>query len=97
MAVDKGGAYELLEAGSVEGGYDGVGGGGDELMAGASGCSSGEAVVEEIPLKSCNTKSIVIWNVAGALHNPNGITLYWYVPYLVLNAVLSTCASCTLI
>ena len=47
MAVAKGGAYELLEALSVECGYEGVVGGGDELMSRASGCSSVEAVVEE--------------------------------------------------
>ena len=47
MAVAKSGAYALFEAGSVEGGYEGVVGGGDELMSRASGCSSWEAVVEE--------------------------------------------------
>ena len=47
VAVALSGAYELFEAGSVEGGYEGVVGGGDELMSGASGCSSVEAVVEE--------------------------------------------------
>ena len=40
MDVAKGGAYELLEAGSAEGDYEGVVGGGDELVSGSSGCSS---------------------------------------------------------
>ena len=47
VAVAKGGAYELLEAGSAEVGYERVVGRGDELVPGASGCSSREAVVEE--------------------------------------------------
>ena len=47
VAVAKGGAYELLEAGCAEGGYEGVVGGCDELMSRESGCSSREAVVEE--------------------------------------------------
>ena len=47
MAVAKSGSYELFEAGSVKGGLEGVVGGGDELMSGASGCSPGEAVVED--------------------------------------------------
>ena len=47
MAVAKSGAYELYEAGGVEGGYEGAVGGGDELVSGASGRSPGEAVVEE--------------------------------------------------
>ena len=47
MAVAKSGAYELLEAGSAEGGYEGVVGGSEELMSGALGCSSVKAVVKE--------------------------------------------------
>ena len=47
MAVAKSAAYELLETGSAEGGYEVVVGGGDELVSGASGRSSLEAVVEE--------------------------------------------------
>ena len=47
MAIVKGGTDELLEARGVEGGDKGTVGGGDELVPGASGCSSGEAVVEE--------------------------------------------------
>ena len=55
MAVAKSGAYELSEAGGVEGGYEGVVGGGDELMSGASGYSSGKAVVEE---RSANREAV---------------------------------------
>ena len=47
MAVAKSGAYELIETGGVEGGYEGVVGGGDELVSGASGCSPWETFVEE--------------------------------------------------
>src|SRR6266545_7255862 len=32
---------------------------------------------------------INLWKVAGALHNPKGITRNWYYPLLVLNAVFS--------
>ena len=48
MAVAKGGAYEVIKSTSVEGGYEGSIGGGDESVSGASGGSQWETVVKEV-------------------------------------------------
>src|SRR6266536_3675770 len=42
-----------------------------------------------LPIYGLKTLFISLWNVAGALHNPKGITQNWYCPFLVLNAVFS--------
>src|SRR6266508_1855295 len=42
-----------------------------------------------LPMYGLNILFISLWNVAGALHNPKGITRNWYCPFLVLNAVFS--------
>ena len=63
-------------------------------------CSSG--VLEKInissikiytqtPIKSNKILFISLWNVAGALHRPNGITLNTKLPYLVVNRFYPHC------
>src|SRR6266540_4247 len=42
-----------------------------------------------LPMYGLKILFINLWNVAGALHNPKGITRNWYWPFLVLNAVFS--------
>src|SRR6266545_8389385 len=42
-----------------------------------------------LPTYGLNILFISLWNVAGALHNPKGITRNWYYPFLVLNAIFS--------
>src|SRR6266496_2943314 len=40
-----------------------------------------------LPMYDLKILFISLWNMAGALHNPKGITRNWYYPFLVLNAV----------
>ena len=38
-------------------------------------------------MNRCSVRLIHLWKVAGALHSPNGITKYSYVPYLLVKVV----------
>ena len=44
---------------------------------------------EQKSLRPASTFCMTLWNVAGALHNPNGITRNSYKPLVVMNAVFS--------
>ena len=76
----------------------GGGGKGMRIARNEHGCREGFNLATEEAITSvndgmqdahCNTTSISRWNVAGALHNPKGITRNSYNPECVTNAVFS--------
>src|SRR6202012_3228801 len=50
--------------------------------------TSSRYTMQHMSMYSMRVSLIHRWNAAGALHSPNGMTLYSYVPTLVENAVL---------
>src|SRR6266545_5281078 len=49
--------------------------------------TSSRYTLTNLPIYGLNILFISLWKVAGALHNPKGITLNWYCPFRVLNAI----------
>ena len=43
--------------------------------------------IQHRSINLCSVRLIHLWNVAGALYSPNGITKYSYVPYLPVKVV----------
>jgi len=43
--------------------------------------------MQHMSIYDCKVLLIHLWNAAGALVNPKGITKYSYVPYVVVNVV----------